>query len=204
MAEVKNEPIETHGAASSSPSYLEWSPVWAGALVSVAITVILLQFGAAVGLALGEPVRADQSVSYNFIVAALWLLLVSVAASSAAGYIAGRMRMTMNDAVANEVEFRDGIHGVTAWALASVFVGVMSAVTTGLGALAIAGAKASVPELSAEMQIVAGNQATIVAFATAAGAVLGAAAAWAASIAGGKHRDEGTSINVVVPGMFRK
>ncbi|MEH6741799.1 MAG: hypothetical protein V7695_25075, partial [Sulfitobacter sp.] len=41
------------------------------------------------------------------------------------------------------------------------------------------------------------NQVLIIAFATAAGSALGAAAAWFASVSGGKHRDESTSYNTI-------
>ncbi|MGJ8530354.1 hypothetical protein [Maritalea sp.] len=202
MAAPQQTDIVSRGAASSNTSYLEWGPVWAGAVVAIAITTILTQFGATAGLAISDPIRADNTVSYGFIAAGLWLLLVSVSSSAAAGYLAGRMRMTMNDASADEVEFRDGVHGITAWAVSTVIV-AMAATLTGIlttAALVVADG----PELSLELQNWATNQSVIIGFATAAGAALGAAAAWFAAVAGAKHRDEGTTLNVLVPSMLRK
>ena len=50
---------------------------------------------------------------------ALYLVLVAVVAFGVGGYIAGRMR-TPIDASADEIEFRDGTHGVLVWAIAMV------------------------------------------------------------------------------------
>lgn len=200
MAITQNSnPVE---AEAISTSYLEWGAVWAGAIVAIAISTVLLQFGASVGLAMGEPIRLDNTVSYNFIVAALWILLVSVSSFTASGYLAGRMRRTMKDADANEVEFLDGVHGLTAWALASVIMASIvsfGALVAATGAV-VADASTYTPELNNWAE----NQRLIIAFASASGAALGAAAAWFASVTGGKHRNEATSYGVVVPKMFRK
>ncbi|WP_026481197.1 hypothetical protein [Ahrensia sp. 13_GOM-1096m] len=204
MADIHHPIATRHSDASANSSYLEWGPVWAGALVAIAISTVLVQFGASTGLAMGDPIRPDNTVSYNFIIAGLWLLLVSVAASSAAGYISGRMRMTMNDATADEVEFRDGIHGITAWALSTVAVALVASISGSIASAVAAATVTETPELPANLQAWAANQALIVAFATAAGSALGAAAAWFASVSGGKHRDDATSHNVIVPKMFRK
>ena len=204
MADIEKPTPARQSGASSNPSYLEWGPVWAGALVAIAISTILIQFGASAGLAMGEPIRTDNTVSYNFIVAGLWLLVVSVVASSAAGYISGRMRMTMNDSTANEVEFRDGVHGLTAWALSTVAVALVASIAGAITSSVAVAAVSETPELHANLQNWAANQGLIVAFATAAGSVLGAAAAWFASVTGGEHRDKATSYNTIVPRMFRK
>src|SRR6185503_13864867 len=48
----------------------------------------------------------------------LWLLLTAVASFALGGYLAGRLRATWDTTTADEVEFRDGIHGVLVWGLA--------------------------------------------------------------------------------------
>ena len=75
MAENLNPNITGQSAASPNPphlanpsylansSYLEWGPVWAGAIVAVAISTILLQFGASAGLAVGDAIRPDNTLS---------------------------------------------------------------------------------------------------------------------------------------------
>lgn len=108
----------------------------------------------------------------------------------------------MNDASEDEIEFRDGVHGLTAWAVASFVMAIIGVATATLATMALAITEGA--ELSAELQSWANNQSVIIGFATAAGSALGAAAAWFASVVGGKHRDEGTSHDVVVPSIFRK
>lgn len=202
MASPQQTGVAPQIQSLSGPSYLEWGPVWAGGLVAIAISTILLQFGAAVGLAVGDLVRADNTISYNFIAAGLWLLLIHVGSSSAAGYISGRMRKPMSDAQPTEVEFRDGIHGVTAWALATVIVASVGTIT-GLLASTLT-VSADVPALASNIQDLVANQAVIMAFATTAASAIGCSAAWFSAVAGGNHRNAGTSHDVMVPTMFRK
>ncbi|MGB5832827.1 MAG: hypothetical protein WBG92_12660, partial [Thiohalocapsa sp.] len=60
-------------AVTSTPvpyvPYLEWSALFGGMAVAGAIALVLLQFGAAIGLSLGEPTLADGAASWNVLVA---------------------------------------------------------------------------------------------------------------------------------------
>lgn len=187
-------------------SYLEWGAVFGGVALAGAIATILTQFGAGVGLSVGAATLSDGSVSWNVLVAGLWSVAVAVMSSAAGGYVAGRMRSPWGDATESEVEFRDGVHGVVAWAVATLLVSISLATLTLL--LALGKAVADTPAdaaLSADALRIGGNVTGIFAFAVAAGAAIGAAAAWFAATIGGKHRDEGISVHeVVVPRMFRR
>jgi hypothetical protein len=55
--------------------------------------------------------------------------MVEIASFAAGGYLAGRLRSKRGDAVADEVEFRDGAHGFLAWALAVVFGAILATTT---------------------------------------------------------------------------
>ena len=182
-------------------SYLEWGAVFGGAAIAVAMSVILLQFGAAVGLAVTDSVRSDGGASWNVLIAGLWTTLVALAAASAGGYIAGRMRSRFGDAVADEVEFRDGAHGLVVWAVATLGIGVVMAAVAAVPSMA---ANVSDVEPTANMLRWTANVSTIFAFASAAGAALSAAAAYMAVTVGGGHRDKGVSIHLVTPRMFRR
>ena len=182
-------------------SHLEWGAVFGGAAVAVAMSVILLQFGAAVGLAVSDTVRADGGVSWNVLIAGLWTTLVALAAALAGGYIAGRMRSRFGDAVADEVEFRDGAHGLVVWAVATLGIGVVMAAVAAVLAVA---ADVSGTEPTASMLRCAANVSTIFAFASAAGVALSAAAAYMSATVGGAHRDKGVSIHTVTPRVFRQ
>ncbi|MGD1876680.1 MAG: hypothetical protein ACFB13_04175 [Kiloniellaceae bacterium] len=183
-----------------------------GLAVAWAISVVLLQFGATAGLALGAPTLADGATSWNVLAAGLWVVLVSIASASAGGYLAGRMRARHGDGTENEVEVRDGVHGLVVWAGATVGV----ALVTALAGLLASAAAGSLPNpmpnalnnpatgLSDDVLRLADNGSLIFGFATAAGAALAAAAAWFAATTGGQHRDEGLSVHRVVPALFRR
>ena len=167
--------------------------------------MVFLQFAAGIGLAVGEPTLHDGSASWNVMVAGLWVALVALASSAAGGYIAGRMRSRWGDATEAEVEFRDGMHGLVVWGISTLTVGVIMAVITALSAVGVGSAAAtSAIEPTADVIRISANVSTIFSFSTAAGAALGAAAAWHAARVGGDHRDEGLSIHETFPKFLRR
>jgi hypothetical protein len=102
-------------------SYVDWPAIFAGAAVAIAISLVLLTFGTALGLSLTSA-REGQSASLFWIaiVGGLWLLWVQFSASLAGGYLAGRMRRRHGDATEHESDIRDGSHGVVVWAVATL------------------------------------------------------------------------------------
>ena len=117
---------------NNNSSYVEWGPVIAGAVLALAISVVLLQFGSAVGLAATSPFRGDGWRTPGGVLAAgVWLLWVQVTASIAGGYISGRLRRPFGELAAHEVEVRDGTHGLLTWATGTVvvFLAVSAAVS---------------------------------------------------------------------------
>ena len=107
---------------SSSFRYLEWGPIFAGALCATAISFVLLAFGSALGLSAVSPYPyRGLSASTFMIVAALFVAMVQVCSYAAGGYLAGRMRAPWLDGVLAERHFRDGVHGFAVWALSLVF-----------------------------------------------------------------------------------
>ncbi len=58
--------------------------------------------------------------------AVFWSIAVPILAFLAGGYIAGRMRSAWEDAACDEVQFRDGIHGLLVWSLSVVAGGVLA------------------------------------------------------------------------------
>lgn len=191
-------------ASSATGSYLEWGPVFGGAAVALAITMLLTQFGAGIGLtAAADATLEGGGASWNPLIAGLWLVLVALASASAGGYLAGRMRTRAYDATEDEVEFRDGVHGLVVWAVSGVVAMFAVSVATalaGIGAVADTGSA----EIAAEVLANTAAAGVVFNFASAAGAALAAAAAWFAATTGGSHRDEGTAIHGVVPPYLRE
>jgi len=110
-------------------SYLHWGPIVAGAIAAAASSFVLMSFAAAVGLALvsPSPTWRDSSIALTALTG-LWLLLVALGSFGLGGYIAGRVRSTWSTKP-DEVEFRDGLHGLLVWALAVVLGAVLGWLT---------------------------------------------------------------------------
>jgi hypothetical protein len=71
----------------------------------------------------------------------LWLLLTAIASFALGGYLAGRLRATGEPTTADEVELRDGLHGLLVWGLA-ILIG--AALALGLARTAAAPATGNV------------------------------------------------------------
>lgn len=170
-------------------SYVEWSTVIAGAVFASAVSLVFLQFGSAIGLANMDSLRdnvADVSRS-GLLNTAVFILVVQVLASVGGGYIAGRMRAPISTATPHESEVRDGVHGLLAWATATLAVMAGGALVAAFAHLAVA----PTPETRLAEAIVQREQAvtSILAFAAAATSAVSALSSWIAAVKGGDHRD---------------
>ncbi|MAM34376.1 MAG: hypothetical protein CMH28_04810 [Micavibrio sp.] len=173
-----------------APSF-EWGVVIAGAVVASAISIVLIQFGSAIGLSAEEPFQGRMSLElWGIIAIGLWLIWVQLISSLAGGYIAGRMRAPVLGATDHEREMRDGVYGLTAWATATLAVVVCLGFMSAVGSIV-----AAMGDPNPVMETLDSNQENIgIIFAFGAGAtsLVSAVAAWWAATMGGYHRDEGT------------
>jgi hypothetical protein len=111
------------GVDTGEPSVagVSWAAVTAGAVVSCALTFVLLAFGVGLGLSVVSPwAGAGVSATTFKIGTGLYLIVIAMMSSSIGGYIAGRLRTHWIGVHSDEVYFRDTAHGFIAWALASV------------------------------------------------------------------------------------
>src|SRR4030088_742557 len=108
--------------------YLQWTPIVAGALAATALSLILITFAAAVGLGVSSssPTWRDASAAL-WILSGIYLILQAVVSFGFGGYIAGRLRRTLVASATDEVETRDGLHGLAVWALAVVLGAMVTA-----------------------------------------------------------------------------
>ncbi|GKQ51068.1 hypothetical protein [Bradyrhizobium sp. Ce-3] len=111
---------------------LQWSPVFAGALAAAALSIILIGFGAAVGLGVSSssPSWRDASAALALL-SGLFLILQALVSFGVGGYIAGRSQRVIGATASDVIEGSDGLHGLTAWALA-VIVGAAIVALVGL------------------------------------------------------------------------
>ena len=112
----------------SSVSAVSWAAVAAGAVVSCALTLVVLAFGVGLGLSVVSPWSGSGVSASTFkIGTGLYLVIVAMLSSSIGGYIAGRLRTGWTSVHSDEVYFRDTAHGFIAWALATVLGAILLA-----------------------------------------------------------------------------
>lgn len=107
-------------------SYIHWGPVIAGAVTATATAFVLHAFAAAIGLAASStsPTWRDASFAL-WMLSGIYLILVALLSYGLGGYIAGRVRSSWSTS-ADEIEFRDGTHGILVWAIATILAGLLA------------------------------------------------------------------------------
>lgn len=101
-----------------------WSAIIAGTIAAAAVSLILLSLGSSLGLASISPwsdsYDSGRAVETFTMTAAIWLIVMQAISSGLGGYFAGRLRNKSLSHHADEVYFRDTVHGFLTWALAMV------------------------------------------------------------------------------------
>jgi hypothetical protein len=107
---------------------VSWAAVLAGAVASLALTLVLLSFGAGMGFAVVSPWGNSGVSATTFkIGTGLYFIVMAMISSAIGGYLAGRLRTRWVGVQTTEVHFRDTAHGFLAWATASVLGAVLLA-----------------------------------------------------------------------------
>ncbi|MDB5492041.1 MAG: hypothetical protein JWO78_1890 [Micavibrio sp.] len=179
---------DQRSATGSCGSYVEWSAILAGAVLALAISTVLMQFGAAIGLALHSPYRTEELTSGGALAIGGWMLWVQVSSSFAGGYLAGRLRAPVAYSSEHERETRDGMHGALAWATATIAVVIAAAVAAAFAALTAHDPE--VAKVTPDVERIRHNTAIIFAFVTASISLVSGVGAWWAATKGGEHRDD--------------
>lgn len=116
---------------------IQWSSVIAGALAAGAMSFILVGFGVAVGLGVSSasPTWRDASAALALL-SGLYLIIQAIVSFGFGGYIAGRTARPAPAlaTIEDDGERRDGLHGLTSWALAVLIGAALLAI---IGAAAI-------------------------------------------------------------------
>jgi hypothetical protein len=106
---------------------IEWSPVIGGAIAAAALASVLHGFASAIGISVSSTAPTWRDASFALILlSGLYLLLTALAAYGFGAYVAGRMRMRLGAGAASEIAFRDGMHGILVWALATLLTVVIA------------------------------------------------------------------------------
>jgi len=106
---------------------IEWGPVIGGAIAAAALASVLQGFAAAIGISVSSTAPTWRDASFALILlSGLYLLLTALVSYAFGAYVAGRMRMRLGAGATPEAEFRDGMHGILVWALATLLAAVMA------------------------------------------------------------------------------
>ena len=139
--------------------YVDWGPIILGTLGALAIMVVLMTFGGALGLSVTSPQPyAGLSAKALAVLAGLYAALAHVASFATGGYLAGRMRTPWVTSDTVESHFRDGGHGFAVWALGVVLGAVFA--LSGMGAVLKATTGAATAVASAGVAGAAANPQT--------------------------------------------
>jgi hypothetical protein len=185
--------------APRTTGYVEFGPIVAGSILACAISVVLIQFGTALGLAAAKATYYQgNNFLWRVIAISLWLLWVQITASMIGGYIAGRMREPVAGATAHESEMRDGVHGLLVWATSTLMTVIASAVSAYFNATANIEPQVSM-QVSEEL---AKKSGIILGFILSASSLIAALAAWWAATVGGDHRDRSVDFSKAI--SFKK
>ena len=134
---VQENLMEGGFTAVEEPRSIQWSSVIAGAVASGAMSFILVGFGVAIGLGVSSasPTWRDASAALALL-SGLYLIVQAIVSFGFGGYIAGRMALPAPAlaTIEDEGERRDGLHGLTSWALAVLIGAALLAI---IGAAAI-------------------------------------------------------------------
>jgi MFS family permease len=132
---------------------ISWAAVWAGAVASAALSLILLFLGLGLGLSSVSPwfEHSAGTVAKTVAISAIaWITLTQILASGLGGYLAGRLRGHWHRVHDHEVYFRDTAHGLVAWSVATIVMGMLMA--SGIGNVLGQASRADAPGLSLTAQ----------------------------------------------------
>src|SRR5580692_642950 len=102
-------------------SAVSWGAIAAGAVGAAALALLLIAFGAGLGLSAVSP-WSDSGVSAATFKngTGVYLVIVAVMSSAVGGYLAARLRTKWVGVNTHEAFFRDTAHGFLAWAFATL------------------------------------------------------------------------------------
>jgi hypothetical protein len=145
--------IPNQTALGASARYVDWGAILAGAVVAAAVFSLFSVFGSAIGLSLISPTEGNSVSATGLLVAgALWGIWVQVSSYITGGYMAGRLRHRIGDAKQDEVEMRDGAHGLITWAVGTLLSALIAATLTILAAGAAGSSASAVSVRGPDMQ----------------------------------------------------
>lgn len=108
---------------------IQWSAIIAGALGASALAFVLHTFAGAIGVSVSSTASTWRDASVALVLlSGLYLVLMALASYGFGAYTAARLRTPVSGAT-DDIEFRDGMHGLIVWALATLLTGLIALAT---------------------------------------------------------------------------
>jgi hypothetical protein len=128
--------------------YPEWGPIVAGGIAAAALALVLHAFAVAIGLSVSSAAPTWRDASFALVLlSGLYVILAALASYALGGYLAGLMRTRL--ASREDIDLRDGLHGLLVWALATLLTAVIGvAAAQSLTRLAVPSAGQAGPSTS--------------------------------------------------------
>ena len=103
-----------------------WGAIMAGAVVAVAVSLVLTILGAGLGFAsiFPGPERGVSATGFR-VAGSIWLIVTQWLSAGVGGYLAGRLRKRWLATHIHEVFFRDTAHGLVTWSVATLVVAMV-------------------------------------------------------------------------------
>jgi hypothetical protein len=112
-----------HGSDATTESVasaVSWGAIFAGGFAAAGISLVLLAFGAGLGLSTISPWSGVGVTTKFKVTVGIYFIVMAILASAVGGYLTGRLRTRWVSAHTREVFFRDTAHGLISWAFATV------------------------------------------------------------------------------------
>jgi hypothetical protein len=181
-------------AAGEPHATISWAAILAGAVASLALSLVLSTLVAGFGLKLVSPWPGQAPAAGGFTpVLGAGIIAVQVVSSALGGYLAGRLRTKWLNLHSHEAHFRDTAHGLLAWAVSTIVGAVLLATVFAApsGAAAFQGApEPADPATVAALTRNAADIASQISFFIGFGLLLSAFTAAVAAALGGLRREE--------------
>jgi hypothetical protein len=172
---------------------MDWPAIFAGAAIAAGATVVFSGFTAALGLGTVSAEPRGGLGTLAAMLLAIFAFLTMVGSYALGGYVTGRMRTPVSSVSSDESVARDGVHGLTMWAVSTivgavlafgVVSGAVKTATNVAGSVVEAGGQAAGGALQGAGQVVGGVVSGV-------GQLAGGAASGVGQIVGGAAQGAG-------------
>lgn len=127
-------------------SIMDWPAILSGAAIAAGAMVVFTGFTAAIGLGSVSAEPGEGLGTFASILVGLFAFISTLASYALGGYVAGRMRTPVSGIAADETRARDGVHGLTVWAIGTLISAVMTLGLISGGVRAVGSAASTVVE----------------------------------------------------------